>query len=58
MVERLLLDLEDAGTAMKFVRWDRDASFTAAFDSVFQAVGARVIRSAAQAPRMNPIVER
>jgi putative transposase len=54
----LLMDLEDAGTPMKFVLWDRDASFTAAFDSVFQAVGARVIRSAAQAPRMNPIMER
>jgi putative transposase len=37
---------------------DRDASFTAAFDSVFQAAGIRVIRSAIQAPRMNSIMER
>ncbi len=46
----LLMDLEDAGMSMKFVLHDRDASFTAAFDSVFQAAGARVVRSAIQAP--------
>ena len=54
----LLMDLEDAGTRVKFVLHDRDASFTAAFDSVFQAAGVRVIRSAVQAPRMNSIMER
>jgi putative transposase len=37
---------------------DRDASFTAALDEVFLAAGARVIRSAVQAPRMNSIMER
>jgi len=36
---------------------DRDVSFTAAFDAVFQAVGARGVRSAVQAPRMNSIME-
>jgi putative transposase len=54
----LLMDLEDAGTRVKFVLHDRDASFTAAFDAVFQAAGARVVRSAVQAPRMNSIMER
>jgi len=54
----LLMDLEDAGTRVKFVLHDRDASFTAAFDAVFQAAGIRVIRSAVQAPRMNSIIER
>jgi transposase InsO family protein len=54
----LLMDLEDAGTRVKFVLHDRDASFTAAFDEVFQAAGARVIPSAVQAPRMNSIMER
>jgi putative transposase len=54
----LLMDLEDAGTRAKFMLHDRDASFTAAFDAVFQAVGVRVIRSAVQAPRMNSIMER
>ena len=32
--------------------------FTAAFDAVFQAAGARVVRSAIQAPRMSSIMER
>jgi putative transposase len=54
----LLMDLEDAGTRVKFVLHDRDASFTAALDAVFQAAGVRVIRSAVQAPRMNSIMER
>src|SRR5208337_4719754 len=54
----LLTDLEDAGTRVKFVPHDRDASSTAAFDGVFQAAGARVIRSAVRVPRMNSIMER
>jgi putative transposase len=51
------MDLEDAGMSLKFVLHDRDASFTVAFDAVFQGAGARVIRSAVQAPR-NSIMER
>ena len=35
----LLMDLEDAGTRAKFVLHDRDASFTATPDSVFQGCG-------------------
>jgi putative transposase len=54
----LLMDLDDAGISVKFVLHDRDASFTAAFDAIFQAAGARVVRSAIQAPRMNSIMER
>jgi putative transposase len=52
------MDLEDAGTSMKFMIHDRDASFTAAFDAVFQAAGVRMICSAVQAPRGNSIMER
>jgi transposase InsO family protein len=54
----LLMDLEDAGTQVKFVLRDRDASFTTMFDAAFEAAGARVIRSAVQAPRMNSVMER
>jgi transposase len=54
----LLMDLEDAGTRVKFVLHDRDASLTTAFDEVFRAAGARIIRAAVQAPRMNSIMER
>jgi len=52
------MDLEDAERGVKFILHDRDASFTAAFDTVFQAAGARVVRSAVQAPRMNSVMER
>jgi putative transposase len=38
----VLMDVGDAGMRVKFVLHDRDASFTAAFDAVFQAAGARV----------------
>jgi len=54
----LCMDLEDAGRSVKFPLHDRDASFTTAFDAVFQAAGARVVRSAVQAPRMISIMER
>jgi transposase len=54
----LLMDLGDAGVRTKFILHDRDASFTQAFDAVFQAAGSRVIRSAVQAPRMNSVMER
>jgi hypothetical protein len=52
----LLMDLEEAGTRVKFVIHDRDASFTLAFDDVLVAGGARVIRSVVRAPRMNSIM--
>ncbi len=53
----LLMDLKDAGIRAKFILLDRDASFTAPFDSVFQAAGIRVIHSAVQAPRMNSVMD-
>jgi hypothetical protein len=41
-----------------FVPHDRDGSRTAAFDEVFGAGGARIIRAVVQPPRMNSIMER
>ena len=52
------MDLDETRTRVKFVLRDRDASFTAAFDAVFQAAGVRIVRSAVQAPRMNSVMER
>src|SRR5450755_2788896 len=43
---------------IKFLLRDRGSNFTASFGAVFQAVGARVVRTAVQAPRMNAICER
>jgi putative transposase len=54
----LLMDLADAGTRVKFMIHDRDASFTTAFDEFFRAAGTRIVRSAIQAPRMNSVMER
>jgi len=37
----------------KFLIRDRGSSFTRSFDAVFMANGARILRTAVQAPRMN-----
>ena len=36
---------------------DRGSNFTRSFDAVFQATGARILRTAVQAPRMNATCE-
>ncbi len=54
----LLMDLEDAGMSVKSVPHDRDAGLTAASGAVFHAAGARAIRPAIRAPRMNAVTER
>ena len=43
---------------IKFLICDRGSNFTTSFDAVFQATGARILRTAVQAPRMNAICER
>ena len=43
---------------IKFLLRDRGPDFTASFDAVFQAAGARILRAAVQAPRMNATCER
>jgi putative transposase len=52
------MDLADAGTRVKFMIHDRDASFTTALDEVFRTAGTRIVRSAIQPPRMNSVMER
>jgi putative transposase len=54
----LLMDLEDAGTRVKFVLHDRDASFTLSFDAVFAAESIRILAGPPQAPKANAICER
>jgi len=54
----LCMDLDDAGRRFRFLIRDRDTKFTTAFDAVFTAVDARIIRTPALAPRANAIAER
>ena len=54
----LLMNLEDQASGLKFLIRDRDTKFTAAFDTVFAAVGVRIIKTPLQAPRANAITER
>ena len=54
----LLMNLEDQTGGLKFLIRDRDTKFTAAFDTVFAAIGVRIIKTPVQAPRANAIAER
>ena len=54
----LALTLDQQFGDIRFLIRDRGSNFTASFDTVFQAVGTRILVSAVQAPRMNAICER
>ena len=54
----LALTLDERFEDIRFLIRDRGSNFTASFDAVFQATGARILRTAVQAPRMNAICER
>jgi transposase len=54
----LAISFDERFEDFKFLLRDRGSNFTASFDAVFQAAGARILRTAVQAPRMNATCER
>jgi transposase InsO family protein len=58
LARNLAADLEEAGRRFTHLIRDRDAKFTAAFDSVFTSTGTAILPTAPQPPRMNAIAER
>jgi transposase InsO family protein len=54
----LALSLDERFEDIKFLIRDRGSNFTSSFDSVFEASGATILRTAVQAPRMNATCER
>ena len=54
----LMMDLEVAGRSFRFLLRDRDAKYTAAFDTVMADAGVEVVKTPPQAPRANAYAER
>ncbi len=54
----LALSFDEHFEDIRFLIRDRGSNFTRSFDAVFQASGARILRTAVQAPRMNATCER
>jgi transposase InsO family protein len=52
------MDLEDAGSRVKYLIRDRDGKYPALFDRILADAGITVVRSGVQMPRMNAIMER
>jgi transposase InsO family protein len=58
LARNLVMDLDDAGAAVKYLIRDRDSRYTAAFDAVFKDEGVAIVRTGIRVPRMNAIMER
>jgi len=56
--KNLVMDLDDAGSSVRFLIRDRDGKFPALFDAVLADAGIRVVLSGVRISRMNAIMER
>jgi putative transposase len=54
----LVMDLQDAGSNVRYLIRDRDGKYPAMFDTVLADAGITLVRSGVQVPRMNAIMER
>jgi transposase InsO family protein len=54
----LLIDLGGQAHRFKYLIRDRDSKFTAAFDTVFTADRAQILRTSVRAPRTNAVAKR
>ena len=52
------MDLDDAGTRVKYLIRDRDGKYPALFDTILADVGITVVLSGIRRPRINSIMER
>ncbi|WP_211348034.1 hypothetical protein [Saccharothrix texasensis] len=52
------MDLEDAGSSMRYLIRDRDGMYPALFDAVLADAGIQVVFTGVRIPRMNAIMER
>ncbi len=54
----LVMDLQDAGSNVRYLIRDRDGKYPAVFDTILADAGIMVVRSGVQMPRMNATIER
>ena len=54
----LVMDLQDAGSAARYLIRDRDGKFPAVFDAVLADAGIQIVLTGVRAPRMNAIMDR
>ena len=57
-VRNLVMDIEDAGCAVKYLIRDRDGKYPTLFDTILADAGITPVRSGVQLPRMNAIMQR